>query len=93
MTVTEIVKNFLKENGFDGLVNINEDCGCVIDNLAPCLNDISQCDAGYKVPRDCGDYGYDFYISVSRPTPNARDANNALENLASQDSRGSSNSA
>ena len=69
MDVIAIVKDYLEENGFDGLVLPDEECGCVIDDLAPCLNDISQCRAGYKVPCDCGDNECVFHISVSRPTP------------------------
>ena len=46
MTVIEIVKQYLKENGYDGLCN--EDCGCVIDDLAPCEEMSEQCEAGYK---------------------------------------------
>jgi len=34
MDVWEIVKIWLKENGFDGLCN--EDCGCGLDYFAPC---------------------------------------------------------
>ena len=34
MNVNEIIKKYLRENGYDGLCN--EKCGCGIDNLMPC---------------------------------------------------------
>jgi len=34
MTVEEIIKEYLTTNGYDGLCC--EDCGCGIDDLAPC---------------------------------------------------------
>ena len=36
MNVEEIVKNYLIENKFDGLVDPCESCGCGIDDLMPC---------------------------------------------------------
>lgn len=46
MAVIEIVKKHLVENNFDGLCY--EDCGCGIDDLAPCGNITEKCDAAYK---------------------------------------------
>ena len=53
MTVRDIITNYLKENGFDGLV-CNE-CCCAIDNLCshegyPCMD----CSPAYKYKtKDC----------------------------------------
>jgi hypothetical protein len=42
--VKEIVINYLRANGFDGLYN--DDCGCSIDDLCPCVDDWSDCRPG-----------------------------------------------
>jgi len=34
--VIEIVKAHLEANGFDGLVAVDAECGCLCDDLAPC---------------------------------------------------------
>ena len=49
MTVENILKEWLKKHGCDGLCN--EECGCGIDALAPCdaLN-IGDCVAAVHVP-------------------------------------------
>jgi len=47
-TVIEIVRAHLKAEGFGGLVADGAECGCELDDLAPCGGDISRCEAGYK---------------------------------------------
>ena len=46
-TVKEIVADWLKQHGYDGL--FNPDCGCVLDDLMPCADRFSDCEAGYRV--------------------------------------------
>lgn len=46
MTVKEIVIEYLKKNGYDGLYN--DDCGCALDDLIPCCDNIETCMAGVK---------------------------------------------
>jgi len=46
--VREIVKRWLQEHGYDGLTNLC-DCGCELDDLMPCSNDVSGCVPGHKV--------------------------------------------
>ncbi|MCL2793604.1 MAG: hypothetical protein FWD87_11010 [Spirochaetaceae bacterium] len=48
MTVVEIVKEYLKENGYDGLCSPY--CGCGVNNLDACDSDFSECVPAYKVP-------------------------------------------
>lgn len=48
ITVLDIVEQWLREHGYDGLYN--EDCGCTVDDLAPCCTDTLHCRAGYKIP-------------------------------------------
>ena len=46
MTVKEIVTNYLKENGFDGLSNF--ECGCGIDDLCWCGELKDDCEPAYR---------------------------------------------
>ena len=59
-TVFEIVENYLKASGFDGLYNGYADCACVVGDLSPCGEMSGDCQAGYKFPCNCGDH--DFHI-------------------------------
>ena len=45
MTCGEIIKQFLIENGFDGLCGY--ECGCALDDLMPCESPYGDCEAGY----------------------------------------------
>lgn len=48
MRAIEILKAQLTADGFGGLVADNGECGCELEDLAPCENHFSRCDAGYK---------------------------------------------
>lgn len=52
-TVKEIMKHFLIGNKFDGLYS--DDCGCSIDDLMVCDENVIHCCPGYKHPCDCPD--------------------------------------
>ena len=65
MEVSEIVRKYLAENGFDGLWNPDEGCGCELADLAPCGEMESSCCAGYKRPCDCGE-GHDYDIGSEK---------------------------
>lgn len=68
--VAYILRDWLKEHGYDGLAG--DDCGCLIEDLAPCGSDcVLSCEAGYRVPCDCGDH--EFHMGVS-PTREAAEA-------------------
>ena len=71
MTVKEIVKAYLEENGYDGL--FQDDCACKIDDLMrfmPCDPLPENCMAGYlKKPCHPGKYWnceYDFIIGEKK---------------------------
>ena len=70
MDCLDIIIRYLQNHGYDGLYHETE-CGCEIDNLAPCGNDFSECKPGYKVAPPVGtDCDFDFYIcdsSYDRP--------------------------
>ena len=58
MDVREIVEEYLKANGYDGLYS--EGCGCQASDLMPCDMPCEDCQPGYKVPCDpktCPAYG------------------------------------
>lgn len=45
--VQQIVKEYLKANGYGGLGC--EDCGCDIDDLITCGDNCSECEPRYKI--------------------------------------------
>lgn len=59
-TVFEIVVDYLKVNGFDGLYNGYTDCACEVGDISPCGEMSSECQAGYRFPCNCGEH--DFHI-------------------------------
>jgi len=69
MNVEEIVKKYLKENGYDGLWNENGECSCELDDLFPCNGFYGHCQPGYKVLGcllECGQ-GCKFHIMAEKP--------------------------
>jgi len=48
MNVHQIVAKYLTDNGYDGLCNPEQECGCHISNLFPCDSNPSQCQPGHK---------------------------------------------
>jgi hypothetical protein len=64
MNVSKIIAEYLKTNGYDGLMNEN-DCACELSDLIPCGEDFSLCEPGWKKPCDCGDH--EFHITNFKP--------------------------
>jgi len=60
MTVEEIVKQWLTDNGYDGL--FNDECGCELKDLGPCGEMTGDCTAGYKVAGCCCGEGCAYHI-------------------------------
>ena len=56
MNGKEIIQDWLKEHGYDGLCLPDDDCGCVIDDLVPCDSDPCLCRAGKKRMKEDGDW-------------------------------------
>lgn len=54
-TVKEIITTLLKENGYDGLVNTDLECGCTIDDggIFPCDSSPDECKPAFRVKCDC----------------------------------------
>jgi hypothetical protein len=70
-TVIEILKAHLKAEGFGGLLADGAECGCELDDLAPCGGDFSRCEAGYKHmnPRNNGSNEWAIWRQKEPPTP------------------------
>lgn len=61
--VHDIVAEYLKRYGYDGLFNSDADCACELDELAPCGEPSFSCHPGFKYGCDCGDH--DFHIGTA----------------------------
>lgn len=70
--VVGMVREYLVRHGYGGLVSGNGPCGCLLGDLAPCMDGpCSDCEAGYKVAFpdggcSCGE-GCCFHIVSGRP--------------------------
>ena len=53
-TAIEIIKQYLIDNGHEGLVNGFAECGCEIDDLQPCSESFADCKPGKKSYDDDG---------------------------------------
>ena len=62
----EIVAEWLKENGYDGLVDEDMECACLVSELMPCGEPKPGCMAGYKKEVDPST-GYDFCVVLDKP--------------------------
>ena len=64
-SIEDIVRAFIAGHGYDGLVDIDHECSCEMDDLAPCGEMSCSCQAGHKVSCDCGE-GCDFHVAPGR---------------------------
>ena len=64
MNVAQIVAEYLKKNGFDGLVAHDIDCGCGLSDLHPCGEDFRNCQPAYE--KDSDDPDYDLIMTTKR---------------------------
>lgn len=48
MDLHEIVKEWLVENGYDGLCHSDSECGCSVDDFMPCSEPNQFCEAGHQ---------------------------------------------
>ena len=70
MDVQEIIKEYLKDNKYDGLYNEEGQCACELPGLQPCGENFSDCIPGIKKTWDeltedqqsACESGCDFYI-------------------------------
>lgn len=49
MNIKEMIKDYLKAHGFDGLYNAEMECGCPLNDLISCeYPELYECKAGVK---------------------------------------------
>jgi len=62
-TCADMVKHYLKDKGYDGLVHERGECSCILDFLMPCGGEYAMdCEAGHRIDGcTCGE-GCDFHI-------------------------------
>lgn len=70
MEVADIVLDHLKSNDFDGLFNSDNECGCGIDDLAPCDSYCMSCQPAIEVEPPSDDY--DRYFASKNWTKTKR---------------------
>ena len=68
----EIIKAWLKDNGYDGLCNPDLECGCTVEDFRPCVDDPSDCQPAYSVPAEPG-AGVDSWMVTTKPTEEPTD--------------------
>lgn len=61
MNVLGIVRKYLEDNNYAGLYSDGE-CGCQLDDLAPCGEMMGDCSPGDKVEGCTCGAGCDFHI-------------------------------
>jgi hypothetical protein len=60
MTCIDIIRQYLRDHGYDGLAG--EDCGCAIDDLAPCDEGCNHCNPAFAFrAKDLKDGEYECY--------------------------------
>jgi len=62
-TCKDIITEYLKTNGYDGL--FNDECACGLDDLMPCDGGYGDCVPGYEAPSDSSEY--DYRIQARKP--------------------------
>ena len=45
--IEKVIKEYAKQYGYTGLFNSDIECGCLLNDLAPCGNDCLLCEFGY----------------------------------------------
>ena len=70
MACGEIIATWLREHGYAGLCNPEQECGCGLDDLIPCGEYFGDCEPAYlrtATEEEKAEYGYDEIYSVTPP--------------------------
>ena len=78
MNVREIIKAYLKEHGFDGLVDDDGECGCLVDNLMPCDAPCETCRPGFRGPDPEGESEWLIYPTLEALAKRGKEADRCL---------------
>lgn len=62
-TVQEILEDWLRCQGYDGLVSDGAECACQLDDLMPCSAPCDTCQPGYRGPDPSGEMEWLMYAS------------------------------
>ena len=62
MKTQEILRAWLKENNYDGLVHPELECGCLLNDFIPCSELGEDCEAGINRP-DLRPEGCDILVN------------------------------
>ena len=70
MNIKSIVKEYLEQNGYDGLYQ-DDNCACQNSDIMPCDEPYPDCKAGYfqKLTSDQIADGYIFFIGAKKDEP------------------------
>lgn len=64
MTIAKIIRAYLKERGYDGLFNSDNECACLVNDLYPGIDcPDNGCTPGYRKECDCGE-GHQFHVAA-----------------------------
>ena len=58
-----IIEKYLKDNGFDGLVQLDAECGCKVADLIPCGGPFDTCLPGYRGDDPSGECDWLIYAT------------------------------
>ena len=61
--VRQILAEVLRDLGYDGLCNSDMECGCTLDDLAPCDESPWGCVPGYLDREAAREHDCDYWIS------------------------------
>ena len=64
--VRQILAEALRAQGYDGLCNSDMECGCVLDDLAPCDGDPWLCVPGYLDREAALEHDCELWISPAK---------------------------
>jgi hypothetical protein len=64
MNCLEIIKKYLRDNGYDGLCTPDKLCGCGVEHLCPCCETFQDCQPAYEY-KD-GNWGGDIFYRTTK---------------------------
>jgi hypothetical protein len=72
MNIKEIVKKYLDDNGYDGVVNIDIECGCSKEDFPLCQEACDECEAAYRAKND-NPLEDDYFFTLQKPAAKTKE--------------------